>query len=274
MGRCCQMTDVEILQKKLLRMMKELHHFLENENIPYYMLGGTSLGAFRHNGFIPWDDDIDIGIPRRHYDRLIKIADRLPEGLVLMCYQNTEGFPYNFAKIVDSSTTLIEKDYVNNVMGVFIDVFPLDGACSNAKLEKIRQKRIYFWHSAVMSHFSTTPKKGIIKKVFKVFAELMPAGYLRAKADRIMKKYAWDSSEIIANYMGSWHEKEVMSKSIFGKPTLHRFEDCMFYTEERIADYLEKMYGDYMKLPSAENRVFRHGYYYFDVNTPYSEYKK
>ena len=104
------------LQLALLNMMKSFHEVCQENNITYYMLGGTCLGAIRHSGFIPWDDDMDVGIPRKDYEKLCRIAkDILPSNLALRYYTNTANSPFHFVKLINTNTTLIENNYRNYV---------------------------------------------------------------------------------------------------------------------------------------------------------------
>ena len=267
-------TGVKELQGKLIEMMTAFHDYCVNNNIDYYMLGGTALGAYRHKGFIPWDDDIDLGIPREQYEKLLRDADRLPDGLELKTYHNTPNFPYNFAKLIDKNTTLIEEYYPKNVIGVFIDIFPLDGINENSLIEKMKEKQIYFWNCTLRSHYHTKPKDRLIKKIFQLFSGAMNPDYIHSKLDRLLKRDPFENSAVVANYLGAWWTREIMGKEVFDKPKLYSFESYQYYGPGNIKEYLRLLYGDYMKLPPEEERVFKHGVSYISFDEPYNEYKK
>ena len=100
----------------------------QTHGLTYYIWAGTMIGAVRHHGFIPWDDDIDIAMPREDYDRLIAhCREWLPEPLEMICAEDDSSYPLPFAKIQDASTTLIERKHMDYVGGIYIDVFPIDG---------------------------------------------------------------------------------------------------------------------------------------------------
>ena len=130
------MTD---LQAKLLEMLKWYHDFCVEHNLRYYALGGTLLGAVRHKGFIPWDDDIDVGMPRSDYNKFLALAKEIPSPYVLETPQSlAKDFVYAFSKIYNTQTTLIEKGKKNIKRGIYLDIFPLDGL-GNEKQEAVRQ---------------------------------------------------------------------------------------------------------------------------------------
>ena len=111
--------EAEVLHNRLLSMMKSFHNFCEDNNIRYYMIGGTALGAIRHKGFIPWDDDVDIGVPRPDYEKLLTLESQLPKGLEFLYYKNTSESPVHYVKLVDSNTTLIERFYLNLSLSIY-----------------------------------------------------------------------------------------------------------------------------------------------------------
>ena len=116
------------LQQKELDLLKEFVKFCELHNLTYFLIGGTLLGAIRHLGFIPWDDDIDVGMPRPDYDRFCELAEKHFVGdIFFQSYRSDKGYPYIFSKLRNSNTTFIEKIYRHVPMnhGVYIDIFPL-----------------------------------------------------------------------------------------------------------------------------------------------------
>ena len=272
------MADIVMAQElhsKLLAMVKDFHKFCVENNITYYTLGGTSLGARRHKGFIPWDDDIDVGIPRDDYNRLIALADKLPEYLEIKFYQNTEKSPMHFVKLVDKRTTLIERRYTDYLEGLYIDVFPLDGARDPQKYkgEEKRWKRIQFLQAMVIYHCQTTIPKSLSKKAFRAICKITSLTRIHNQIEKEMTKFTVNESELIANYLGAWGSKEIMPKEIMGTPVLYQFEDTQLYGPQKIDEYLTHLYGDFMKLPPKEKQVFKHDFYVLDFETPYREYR-
>lgn len=265
--------NVTKLHERLLVMAKFFHNFCVKNGIQYYMLGGTMLGAVRHKGFIPWDDDMDFGIPRKDYDRFIQLAQTsLSERYEVRYYGNTENSPMHYAKFIDTSTTLIENHYHNYVEGLYLDIFPLDGADIGTLFDEIRNKRIIFTHALIMNHCTTTVKTGVKRKLFNKYARLCNLNKLHATLEELMTEKSNCETEYLANFLGAWAEKETIPRTVMGTPTLYHFEDTQFYGAEGYDGYLQHLYGDYMKLPPADKRVFKHNFYYLDFNTPYKKY--
>ena len=116
------------LQNRLLIMLKWFHEFCVEHNLRYFALGGTLLGAIRHKGFIPWDDDIDVGMPRADYNKLMELSDQIQSPYVLETPQSpAKDFIYAYCKLFNTDTTLIEKRKKNMKRVIYIDIFPLDG---------------------------------------------------------------------------------------------------------------------------------------------------
>lgn len=265
-------TNEKILHKRLLEMAKAFHHICIDNNLHYYMLGGTMLGAIRHKGFIPWDDDMDFGMPRDDYDRFISLSKRiLPEYYELRFYKNADNSPMHYAKFIDNRTTLIESSYTNYVEGLYIDIFPLDGAGNGSIIDRIRSKRIFWKQRLIIYHCITRDMTGH-RKILKKYAQMKKLNKLHASIESLMTSKKLSESTLIANYLGAWAEKEIMPKKVMGNPKLYTFEDTEFYGSENADAYLNSLYGDYMKLPPKDKQVFKHNYYYLDYNLPYREY--
>ena len=136
-------VSAEYLHSRLLSMAKVFHAFCVENGLQYYMLGGTMLGAVRHKGFIPWDDDMDFGMPRKDYDRFLKLAEeKLPAPFEVTCYKNVAKTPIHYAKQIDGSATLVEDSYHDFVEGLYIDIFPLD-ATGMSFADRMRMKRMH-----------------------------------------------------------------------------------------------------------------------------------
>ena len=238
-----QVSSTE-LHSKLLEIMLQFHNFCIENSIKYYLLGGSALGAKRHKGFIPWDDDMDIGIPREDYNRLVKMDPiKLPENLELRFYQNTEKSPFHFIKLIEKNTTLIERQYTDYVEGLYIDIFPLDGAASERKREVCRRNRIWNTHMLLILHYLSDAKSNPVKRIVQLIARCIPPKLLHDSLERQMTKYSFNESNVVANYLGSWKEKEIMPKSVFGEPTLYKFENVQLFGPEDLDSYLKYLYG-------------------------------
>jgi lipopolysaccharide cholinephosphotransferase len=134
--------DIDILHEHILQILLTVDKVCREHNLTYYCWAGTMLGAIRHKGFIPWDDDMDICMPRPDYDRLMTHAHEwLPQPLEALSIETDASYPGGFGKIVDGSTTLIEREHSDYVGGIYIDVFPIDGMTKNKVGQKIAVAR-------------------------------------------------------------------------------------------------------------------------------------
>ena len=267
--------EVSELQQELLKIMKAFHISCINNDLKYYMLGGTCLGAIRHKGFIPWDDDMDVGMPREDYDIFCRNAkDILPDDYELRYYKTTPNSPFHFAKLINKNTTLIEPKYHDYLEGIYIDLFPLDIMTDKNIGNRIRCQRIWFEHACVMNHCSTEKKKGVLKNFFMSYAKFRKLNKMHDCLERLMIKESKDTPLYLCNFLGAWKDREIIPIKIFGEGRLYEFEDTKLYGPEDSDSYLHSLYGDYMKLPPKEKQVCRHNYYYVNLHCPYKEYKQ
>ena len=266
--------ETKDLQLKLLSMLKQFHELCVNNDLIYFMAGGTMLGAVRHNGFIPWDDDVDVVMPREDYNNFKRIADRiLPDNLEIKFYENTQNSPMHYMKLIDRNTTLIENKYRNYYEGVYIDVFPLDGAPSDLKMLIKKQKKVGKYISLIVNHCYTDGRHGL-RKLYGFLARCFDLNKLHINLEKQITEYSYESSEIVGNFLGSYGINEFVPKKIFGTPVKYKFEDTELYGPEDYKSYLTNIYGDYMQLPPLEKRINSHQYFYLDLTQPYINYNK
>lgn len=262
-------------QAKLVDMLSWFHNLCKDNNITYYAVGGTALGAIRHNGFIPWDDDIDVGIPRNDYDKFIKLANGCSGKYHVEYPGINNDFLYPYAKIYDTETTLIENQRYKIKRGIYIDVFPLDGL-GNSKTESINNfKKIDRMINLLCAmRYPIDKRRRRIKNFSIVVARLIPKFVLTPQnlVKRIEGKcraYDYSECEYVANCVGVWHEKEIMKREWFGTPVLHNFENIQIFLPKDSHSYLTGLYGDYMKLPPEEKCVSHHDYLELNLNKSY-----
>lgn len=271
------------LQKKLLGLLKEVDSICNKNNIVYCLLGGSVLGAIRHNGFIPWDDDIDIGIPRKDYDRFLKIAPSLlPEWCEVVTYKNKiDSHIYHWCKVEDKSTTLVVEwqKHLKKEGGVFIDVFPLDGAPRIKWVRKLHHKIAYFWGRQLgffmYSDFARLQGKIFnnryvwCKWLFSLFYTSFFRKVIHFITELTLKLYNSVRNPYCANYLGEYGIKECFNKNIILPTIKYKFEDGNYPIPNNYDFYLTQLYGDYMQLPPVEKRQSLHCFSKIDITTPH-----
>jgi len=259
-------SNIRKLQLVELDILKEIVKICDNNNLRYFLLGGTFLGAVRHKGFIPWDDDIDIGLPRPDYEKLFKIVyKQLPKNLNVLSYKNVNGYYHYVPKIVNKSIVIKNKASLREKTEyAWIDIFPIDGMPNNLVLRKIHKLNLLFTRMSInYSCFSTIVKVNLkqrppIEKILIYIGKILPVEKMfnRDKSfkrlDRLLKKYNYNSSNYVVNFMGAYKFKEMFPKKIYDEIQKYQFED-MKLTAPKNYDYvLKQMYGDYMEMPSEE----------------------
>lgn len=264
------------IQERLLKMFKWLHNYCVENGIKYYAVGGTMLGAARHKGFIPWDDDIDIVVPREDYVRLLEIFKEPVDGYFLESpYSGNEDYLYSYAKLYDINTTLVENTRIKCKRGLFIDIFPLD-AIGNTFEEANKNFGIFDKKNMFLMTrtCSINKNRSFYKNLAIVFARLIPSFIVNNKklsieVDKIAADINMGSSVYVAPMMGTYRFKEIVKGELFGEPVLYKFEDFEVYGPERYDEYLTKVYGDWRALPPEEKRKSNHDFIEFDLNKPY-----
>ena len=259
--RQLQHTQVEILD--------EIVRLCDKHHLRYYLAEGTLLGAARHRGFIPWDDDLDIAMPREDYERFLKICETdLDSRYFAHSCHTDENYWLIFAK-VRKKGTLIDEYNIRNLSvpkGIYVDIFPLDSVTSEAGfLKRLRTKcikKIY----AVISYKKELdlPMTPFIRLVLLLTKPLSMYRFSRF-AERLMRKQNHRKADYYVNY-GSYYktEKQTILKSKY-EPAVELMFEGKPYTVPRDYDYvLRRAYGDYMQLPPVEKRVQQHKPEYID----------
>lgn len=260
---------IKLIQQKELAILKEFIRICEKHNLTYYVLGGTLLGAVRHNGFIPWDDDIDIGMPRKDYEKLMRIEPnefQLPYQLISEL--NTPSFTKAFMNLQDSSTKLI-MTYSNEELeaSLWIDIFPIDGLPQEPIKKWLHQRNYLFSRMLVqLSQFNkivnqNKPNRPFIEKVIIKLASIINIESI-LNYESCQKRYIsviskYDMSEHYSgNYTGAYKLRELVPSNYFGEGELLPFEDIQVKGPKKYNEYLEAIYGkNYMQLPPEESRV-------------------
>lgn len=265
------------IQEKLLLMLEWFHCYCAENSISYYIAGGTMIGAMRHSGFIPWDDDIDVVIPRPEYNRLIEMMDNKPINGYLFesPYTGNSDYLFPYSKLYDTSTTLIEKSHIVCKRGLYIDIFPLDGLGDEFTLAKKNFTAYDKKHMFLKTRSCSIRKERSFYKNASIIVSRMIPGFLfndkkySIQIDEIAQKIAPYESTYVANLMGTYRFKEIVKHTLFGKPTLYKFENIEVFGPEKYDDYLSSIYGNWRELPPEEKRKTTHDYIELNLEKAY-----
>ena len=257
-------TEMEKVKAFQLEIMDEIHRVCVENNLVYYIIGGTALGAVRHGGYIPWDVDIDIAMPRKDYEMLEQISTtKLKERYIIKNFKNTLNYAYPHARVCIKNTLMYDKlQHLNpheEVLGIYIDVFPLDNAPEDVKHQQEQIKMINrlkkLKNIKRIRRYKKDFKNMFIKNILSSSLFWTNLDKLNAKFDSVCRKYeAMDTGLLCSMASHYKYEKQCMPVSVYGTPTLVKFEDRMYYAPEKLDEYLTRIYGDYMKLPPEKDR--------------------
>ncbi len=278
------MREISSEELKLieLNILKEVASFCDRNNIRYYICGGTLLGAVRHQGFIPWDDDIDIMMPRPDYISFIKKFNGYNKRYFVKSVENDSSYVYTMAKVYDNRTYLVDNTLREplSYAGVFIDIFPVDGLPDSVLKQKLFFKEQEFlniiFHASCMkykySHRYIDSKdkfseiKGFIRTVLKFIAismfAFLPAKKIARYINKNASKYNYSNSRFIGAIVDCHYggEKEKMTRDAFEKRQQFTFEKEQFWGTQIYDLYLSNLYGDYMELPPENRRLAHHDF--------------
>jgi len=264
------------VQKKELQILEEVVAIFERHGLKYYLYGGTLIGAVRHAGFIPWDDDIDIAMPRDDYERFLEIArTELPEQLFIQQPATDKGYYLLFTKVRDNASTFIEPGDRNIKMhqGIYIDIFPLDAASGNKLLQGIHITVVgALWRLYMAKKYTYAPGHSKLRKMKNFLYKLLPvsSGSIIRLGKWIIEKGKSRKGKYLADFMLTPSRKRIYKSEWFKRTEKFEFEGRLYDGPAGYHEYLTHYYGDYMQLPSEEKRKQLH----YEVCDPYKSYKE
>lgn len=249
-------TGIDEIHDYLLNIAKILHQICTNNHISYYMAYGTMLGAIRHKGFIPWDDDMDFYVDRRDVSELKRcLAKELPSYLRLIDYNNSKEVTYDLLKIEDTRTTMIQKHKKNMsyASGIYIDIFILDHVENDFSF--LSQNWIDFYLKKIQSaRFLDSDDRPLKERLYSYLVKLFlyPLKF-ETIPDYINRTSQKQDGPFLYNHAESRMGRCFLPE-VFGTPKLYDFEDSQLYGLCGYDEYLKTYYGDYMKLPPEDER--------------------
>ena len=262
---------IDKLRKIQLEILDEIDRVCKKNDIKYFLSGGTLLGAVRHGGFIPWDDDIDIAMSREDYDKFCSLdSSEFGDEFLLNCFKTNKKCNYPFAKLVRKNTNFIEMQNVgapsSRFDGIWVDVFPLDEVCGIGEPLQEKNKKIHERYLTLINIKNNTNyyrNSKIKKKIYHFILLFVPMKFLKFKLEKAVTS---ESKKEGAKYLCSYstvysivtdtHAKDI----IFPLKTI-KFEGKEYPCMNNNDQYLKNMYGDYMKLPPENERRTHHPYY-------------
>ena len=258
----------EELHQYNLAALKAFASFCEEHNLKWYAIGGTLLGAVRHKGFIPWDDDVDVAMPRADYDKLVSLAKEFPKPFVLEEYRYNKEFQSYFAKLRSEEIELLETvtEEKDKRRGYLVDIMPLDGTPNNTFLRKIYFARVMllrFLCGAANVHtgiLTSRPKwEQIVLKMCRGLRlyKIVTVEKVYRQMDKVFRKQQVETASYIGTIMGAYKTREIVPAGYFGlkeKPVYLDFEDMKVRAPKQYEPYLTHMYGEYKNLPPEDQR--------------------
>lgn len=253
---------IEEIKKIEIEALQAVHMFCQEHNLRYYLWGGTLLGAIRHDGFIPWDDDIDIAMPREDFEIFLKSFDA-PDYGVSHCTTN-KLHPYWHAKVYHKGTAKLESVYRkhNFFLGVDVDIFLLDSYSNQAEVaatEQWRAKQIpQYWKSLIPTDAGTA-KSRLAGFVYRNILG-MDANKTACAINQKCQSFDSNGSGLMLYADANLRKPLFLKKSWFENRVLHKFEDTEFYIPGNYDALLTACYGDYMTPPPKDKQVPHHNF--------------
>lgn len=264
------MTGSELTQTQALtlHLLKHVVGICEREGIRYYVGGGACIGVVRHGGFIPWDDDVDLSLPREDYERFVAYVKAHPEDGYAICDRHTDSnWHFCMCQYVDMKSEIeIDLAAEKRKAHIWIDIFPLDGLPNSKGARWMHVKHIlclrYLIQLAnVRTQVDAHRKRPFVERAVIGASEALHVGdHIDAdkdmdRLDDTCRRFSFYEQEFCGNMLGRYREREVVPTAYFGEPKKALFEGFPVNVPERTDEYLTALYGDYMTLPPEDQRV-------------------
>ena len=258
---------IDEAKQMLVGVLDEFHDFCEKHALKYVLAAGTLLGAIRHNGFIPWDDDIDVYMPRPDYEALLKLYPADGENN-LYEYKLNDKYMYPFAKIGKKGTLCVEKGGYSGVdLGVYIDIFPIDGLGNDLTEAKKTVRKVKRYVNMELSLLVEQWRKNVsFGKNFAIWIlhvlTKLYGGHKKVlnKMNKVLARKSYYESKYAGQIVEMPKFSKITERTIYENRQLHVFEKGLYYIPSDYDVILRNLYGDYMKLPPEEKRIYAHGY--------------
>lgn len=271
------LLKLQLFEKEILQ---EILKICQNHNLRVFAIYGTLLGAIRHGDFIPWDDDVDVAMPRKDYNLFKEYArEELPENFKIRDATDNVHNGCVFMKVHNIKTAAIHgytKDK-DRYTGIYVDIFPLDGCPEEKNKRKRHVKKVHKWmilnHKLRFGYDRAHSFKGKIAYMFMLPLKLiLPFDYFYQRYEKEVQKYLFDNEKwCVADWYEPNEYRYMMTKN-FLDISMKSFGDLQVPVPQGYIEVLENQYGDWEKLPKVEDRVGLHNFKVVDFNKSYLEY--
>ena len=262
------MNNVRKVQMTQMEILRIFMGICERHRLRWYMIGGSLIGVLRHKGFIPWDDDIDIGMPRKDYDKFVSLQAEYPDGYGLTCHGNTPEWQFNFSQFIDKEAEIeVLMNELPRKCHVWLDIFPIDGLPANGLRRWFHVKHILMYRYLVQipnirtqvdTHKVGRPwhEKLVIRLLHVIpVSKLVSVDKCLSAMQRVLRKHDFDKSRYAGNMLGKYREREVVMQKWWGEPRKMPFENITVNVPSNADAINRHIYGDYMRWPVEKDRV-------------------
>lgn len=261
--RALRQLTIDELKTIQLDILGVTTKFCEEHGINYWLNAGTLIGAVRHKGYIPWDDDIDLGMLRADYDKFTAAFNKHNERYKVVCFENDNTFPFPFAKVMDTHTVLYEPDEKGRKLCINIDIFVYDNSPEDKAAENrmfMRRNCFYICNVARQARILQRPKGNILRRMcvyaLRSAVRLFPRNFFVRKTIENSKRYLNAETKCIGDFVGT--RRMTCDKKVFDSFIDGEFEGRTYKIPVGYDEYLRELYGDYMQLPTPDERVSTH----------------
>ena len=260
------------IQLGTLSILKKIDSICKEIGIEYWGMYGTMLGAIRHKGFIPWDDDLDIGMKRKDYDIFVQYCIDNSEKLLPYSIDNfktVENYPFYISRFCDNRY-IVQFDGISYESGLFIDIYAFDGMGDeeDLKLHRRREKLLKLWQKGILARsvkglkYGANTRKQLLNAPILIYGKLRGNSYFVNKLDNECKKHSWDESKYVGT--PAWEFRPIQfRKELFDEIIEVPFEDYVISVPKAYDEILTIYYGNYMQLPPENQRIAHHFYHAF-----------